>query len=46
VTGLSLPFWRKMIRLKKIKFRRVEGAIIILDEDLQEFLKGREERDK
>jgi len=43
-TGLSLPFWRKMIQLKKIKFHKPEGtAIVILDEDLREFLKGREE---
>jgi hypothetical protein len=41
-TGLSLPFWRKVVRLKKIRVRHVEGAIVILDEDLREFLKGKE----
>lgn len=43
VTGLSEPFWRKMVRLKKVKFRRVEGAILILDRDLRQFLEGRKE---
>lgn len=41
-TGLTLPFWRKVVRLKKVRVRKVEGAIVILDSDLREFLKGRE----
>jgi hypothetical protein len=41
-TGLTEPFWRKMVRLKKVKARKVEGALVILDEDLRQFLKGRE----
>lgn len=42
-TGLTLAFWRKVVRLKKIKFHKPEGtAIVILDEDLREFLKGKE----
>lgn len=44
-TGLSLPFWRKMIRLDKVKVRRVGGAVIILDSDLREFLQGKEEEE-
>jgi hypothetical protein len=42
VTGLSLAFWRKAIQQKKIKSRRVGTAVIILDSDLREFLKGKE----
>jgi len=45
-TGLTLGFWRKVVRLKKIKARRVEGAIVILDADLREFLEGKEEGDE
>jgi hypothetical protein len=37
-TGLSLPFWRKMVRLKKIEVQEVEGAIVIMDDVLREFL--------
>ena len=46
VTGLSLPFWRKMVLHKKVKARKVQGAVVILDADLQEFLKGKEEGDE
>jgi hypothetical protein len=45
-TGLSQAFWRKMVRLKKVKARHVEGAIVILDSDLKTFLEGREEGDE
>lgn len=45
-TGLSLPFWRKQVRLKNIQTRKLGSAIVILDADLKEFLKGREEKDK
>jgi len=45
-TGLSLAFWRKMVRLKKIRHRKVEGALIILDEDLREFLAGTSQNNK
>jgi hypothetical protein len=43
-TGLTEAFWRKVVRLKKIKVRRVEGAIVILDSDLRAFLEGREDQ--
>lgn len=43
-TGMKLPFWRKVVRLKKIPTCKVGSAIVILDEDLRTFLKrGREE---
>jgi hypothetical protein len=46
-TGLSLPFWRKMVFLKKIKFQKPGGhAIVILDEDLKAFLKERKGGDE
>jgi hypothetical protein len=45
-TGLTEAFWRKVVRLKKIKARRVEGAIVILDSDLKAFLAGKEEAQK
>jgi hypothetical protein len=32
-----------MIQLKKLPFRKVEGAVLIADEDLQKFLKGRDQ---
>lgn len=37
-TGLSVAFWRKMVRLKKIEAQEVEGAIVIMDDVLREFL--------
>jgi hypothetical protein len=37
-TGLSLPFWRKIVRLNKIEVQEVEGAIVIMDDVLREFL--------
>jgi len=37
-TGLRLPFWRKMVQKKKVRVHEVEGAIVIMDEDLKEFL--------
>jgi len=40
VTRLSLPFWRKVVRLKKIPAKKVEGAVIILDGDLRAYLEG------
>jgi hypothetical protein len=42
-TGLTLAFWRKQVRLKNIPVRKIGGAIVILDTDLKEFLKGKEE---
>jgi hypothetical protein len=42
-TGLTLAFWRKCVRLKKVRTRKVEGAVVILDSDLREFLQGKEE---
>ena len=45
-TGLSLPFWRKMILQKKVKFQKVQGAVVIFDDDLRSFLEGREEGDE
>jgi hypothetical protein len=45
-TGLGEAFWRKMVQLKKIPTRKVEGAILIADEDLREFLRGRQESDE
>ncbi|HEY7184454.1 MAG TPA: hypothetical protein VIC84_23660 [Blastocatellia bacterium] len=43
-TGLTLAFWRKMVRLKRVKVSKPEGssAIVIFHADLLEFLKGRE----
>lgn len=43
-TGLTLAFWRKCVRLKKVRARKVAGAVVILDSDLRAFLEGREER--
>jgi hypothetical protein len=43
-TGLTLAFWRKCVRLKKVRVRKVAGAVVILDSDLRAFLEGREER--
>lgn len=45
-TGLSLPFWRKMTQLNKVKWRKVQGAVLIMDEDLREFLQGRKKGDE
>jgi len=46
VTGLSLPFWRKMVIERKIRSRKpAGGAIVILDEDLKAFLAG-EDKDE
>lgn len=45
-TGLGMPFWRKVIQLKKIRVRKPNGgAVVILDEDLRAFLAG-EEKDE
>ncbi len=41
-TGLTMAFWRKVVRLKKIRTRKVGSAIVILDSDLREFLNGKE----
>lgn len=46
VTGLGLAFWRKMIRQRKIKFSKVEGAVLIHDADLRRFLEGKKEGDE
>lgn len=40
-TGLTVAFWRKMVRLKKIEVQEVEGAIVIMDDVLREFLTRR-----
>ena len=46
VTGLSLPFWRKMVIERKIRSRKpAGGAIVILDEDLKAFLAGEEKEE-
>lgn len=42
-TGLSMAFWRKAVLHRKVRARKVGGAVVILDSDLQEFLKGKEE---
>lgn len=39
-TGLSLAFWRKVVRTGRLRSRKVCGAVIVLDLDLQEFLAG------
>lgn len=39
-TGLSLAFWRKVVRTGRLRSRKVCGAVIVLDADLQEFLAG------
>jgi hypothetical protein len=43
-TGLGLAFWRKMVKERKINTQPVEGAIVILDEDLREFLTRKPKR--
>jgi hypothetical protein len=44
VTGYGEPYWRKMIRLEKIKVHRPAGTgLIIFHSDLIDFLKGKEE---
>ena len=37
-TGLSLPFWRKLVQNKKIRVQKIEGAIVIHDHVLRDFL--------
>jgi hypothetical protein len=40
VTGLSLAYWRKVVRSGALRARKLDGAVIVLDADLQEFLAG------
>ena len=40
VTGLSLPYWRKMTAENKLPVRRIGRSVIILHEDLMRFLAG------
>lgn len=42
-TGLSLPFWRKAVRLGWLPAQKLEGsaAIVILDRDLRAYLESR-----
>ncbi len=37
-TGLTEAFWRKMVQLRKIRAQEVEGAVVIMDDVLREFL--------
>jgi excisionase family DNA binding protein len=44
--GVSLAFIRKEIRLKNIKITKLGRAIVILEEDLQIYLKSRGNENK
>ena len=43
VTGLSLAFWRKAVRLGWVPAQKPKGsgAIVILDRDLRDYLESR-----
>ena len=38
VTGLSLAYWRKVVRLGLLPAHKRDGAVIVMDSDLREFL--------
>ncbi len=46
VTGLSLAFWRKVARMGGLPVRKVQGAVIVLDDDLRAYLSGSNKQGK
>lgn len=43
VTGLSLPYWRKMTMENKLTVRRIGRAVVVMNDDLLRFLTGLDE---